>query len=138
MKPDVVLPDPENEVRDLLDDLYTEADETVTVAVGVPVEWTKADGAHAQVAVDLIDSTEWPVYADCTIRVTVMSDRPTESRRLALLASGLLTARGSVPPFARFRPLTGPLSAVDPAHQAPIASVTVRGTLRSVPIPTGS
>lgn len=138
MRPDVTLPDPETAAADLLDDLFDELGETVTVGFTVPDNWTKAAGPHAQVAVDLVDSTEWPVYADCTVRITVMAAGHSEARRLALLAQGVLTSRGSVPPFARFRPLTGPLSAVDPAHKAPVASVTVRATVRSEPFPVGS
>lgn len=132
MKPTVTYPDAERAVVDLLGPLMADTGEDVTVSVGVPTTWTADSKAHLQVAWDGTPAVDHPVASRCTIRIVARASTPTEAKRLAWLAHGLLCAhQGDV---ARFASLTGPLPARDPATSAELASTTVRATFRSVPI----
>lgn len=129
------LPDPDAEAADLIEALLAELDHDATVDTDLPSTWTPTDPAHVLVACDLIDATgTWPIYADCTIRATVYASGPRRAKRIALDLLGLLVDAGAQPPFARHRPLTGPLLTRDDANKADVASITVRSTLRTVPL----
>lgn len=136
---DAQLPDPVRAVRDLVIELYGDADETVDVRTDLPSNWVPSGDSVILVAVDLVAAEgTWPIYADCTTRLTAYASKPSEARRLALLGQGLIISRGARSPFARHRPLTGPLLTRDDAHKADVASITVRSTLRTEPLALGS
>lgn len=129
--PAVTYPDPERVVRDYLDTVIADA----TIGVGVPSSWTKASGNHLQVATDgMFLGRTHPVYGEATIRLVAWSASPTQAKELAQRAQGLLLAHPGTGDITRTRPLTGLLPARDEQTNAELASVTVRVTLRSVPI----
>lgn len=127
----VTYPDPERVVKDYLDPLIADA----TVGIGVPSSWTSASGEHLQVAADgsFLSGTH-PVYTEATVRLVAWSDSPTAAKELVQRAQGLLLAHPGTGSISRTRPLTGLVPARDDQTNAEIASVTVRVTLRSVPI----
>lgn len=134
MKPAVTYPDPERAIRDLLAGLLDDHDETATVAVGVPADWTTASGSHVQVAWDGTPTQQPPIVIYPTIRITAWSASTTEAKRLALLCQGLLLAHTGGGSVGAIRPLTGVLPARDPDTRAELATFTVRATVRSTPI----
>lgn len=130
--PSAQFADLEDQVIGVLEDLL--ADEECTVGV-LPDGWRNPTEPtpqlpHVQVAWDGTRNVR-QVLALATIRVTAWAPdgRPDESKRLALLAEGLLLQRPEA------RPLTGILPARDPDNHAEIASFTVRWAARSTPIP---
>lgn len=125
----VTYPDPERAVRDYLASVITEA----TVGVGVPSNWTKGSGPHVQVATDGMFLSH-PVSGEATIRLVAWASGPTTAKRIVQLAQGHLLAHPGTGPIARTRPLVGLLPARDEQTGAEIASVTVRVTVRSIPI----
>ncbi len=127
-RPLVTYPDVERQAVDDLTDDLAELGESASVGVGVPPNWTADDGAHLQVDCDGTPVDRHPVAQFSTIRVTAWAASPTEAKRLANLAHGLLLAR------LPYSPLTGLLPAHDPGHDAELASFTVRATVRSEPI----
>lgn len=130
MKAPVTFPDPEREVRDFLAPLLP----GVTVMVGVPADWTPKAGPHLQVATDGMFMAGYPVYGEATVRLVAWAASPTEAKRLAQLAQGHLLAHPGGGTIARTRPLVGLLPSRDFQTNAETASVTVRVSLRSVPI----
>lgn len=128
MRPVVTYPDVERQAVDDLDDALGDLGETVTVGIGVPTDWTPGDTTHAQVALDGTPRDLHPVAQQSTIRVTVWASGPTEAKRVANLAHGLLLA---LPSYKR---LTGLLATRDPQTRADLASFTVRANVRSTPI----
>lgn len=124
------LPDPERVVKDFLDTVLTE-----TVGIGVPTTWVKGTSApHVQVSTDGMFMESWPVAGEATIRLVAWAAGPTSAKELAQRAMGYLLAHEGSTTIARTRPLTGLLPARDEQTGAEIASVTVRVTLRSIPI----
>ena len=130
-RPLVTYPDPERAVVDHLIDAL--ADEDVTVGVGVPTDWDKADDPHIQVACDGTPLDEHPVAHRTTIRIVAWSSSTSEAKRLALLAHGHLLG-DPTGDIHSVTPLTGLLPASDPGHDAELASFTVRVRVRSTPI----
>lgn len=128
----VTYPDPERVVRDYLDSVIADA----TVGVGVPAGWTKTSPQpHVQVSTDGMFLTRThPVYGEATIRLVAWSSSPTTAKELVQRAQGLLLAHPGTGSIARTRPLVGVLPSRDEQTNAEIASVTVRVTLRSIPI----
>jgi hypothetical protein len=132
-KPAVMLPDPERAVRDYLAPLLPQA----TVGIGVPGNWTpSAPKPHLQVATDGTFLAGWPVAGESTIRLVAWAAGPTTAKALAQHAMGLLLAHTGSDTIARTRPLTGLLPSRDEQTNAETAAVTVRVTLRAVPLPT--
>lgn len=124
------FPDPERVVRDYLDTVLTE-----TVGVGVPTNWVKGSSdPHVQTSLDGMFMASWPVAGEATIRLVAWATSPTAAKELAQRAQGYLLAHDGTGQIARTRPLTGLLPARDEQTGAEIASVTVRVTLRSIPI----
>lgn len=131
MKPAVTYPDPERVVRDYLDAVTDDA----TVRIGVPSSWTSESGTHIQVACDgMFLANTHPVYAVATIRLVAWDASPTTAKAAVQRAQGRLLAHPGTGDIARTRPLTGLVPARDDQTNAEIASVTVRVTLRSIPI----
>jgi hypothetical protein len=65
-----------------------------------------------------------------TLRVTVWHEDADQAHDLAQLCQGLLLAYGGGPVIRGCRPLTGPLSAVDPDSSAELSSFTVAANVR--------
>ena len=131
MKPLVTFPDPERVVRDFLDAAIDDA----TVGVGVPANWVKdTSGPHLQVSTDGMFMANFPVAGEATIRIVAWAASPTAAKALAQRAQGYLLAHDGTGDIARTRPLTGLLPARDEQTNAEIASISVRVTLRSIPI----
>lgn len=127
--PLVTYPDVEHLVVDLLDAALDDC----TVGVGVPDDWTPADGPHLQVACDgTVD--EHPISQRHTVRLTAWSSSPTEAKALMHLAHGHLLASSGRDGLSTVSPLTGLLPAFDDDHRAELASCTVRVRVRSTPI----
>lgn len=124
------FPDPERVVRDYLDTVINDA----TIGVGVPSSWTAGSTPHVQVSTDGMFMENWPVAGEATIRLVAWAASPTAAKALAQRAQGYLLAHDGVGDIARTRPLVGLLPARDEQTGAEIASVTVRVTLRSIPI----
>jgi len=114
----------------LLDDL----DEAATVAANVPRHWTPTAGTHVQVASDGVPELDHPVAIYPTVRVTVWAADPDEADRVAGICLGLLAGHPGEGGIGATRPLTGPLPARDADTGADLSSVTVRVTVRSVPL----
>lgn len=131
MKAPVTFPDPEREVRDFLAPLLP----GVTVMVGVPADWTPKAGPHLQVATDGMFMAGYPVYGEATVRLVAWAEGPTAAKALVQEAQGRLLAHTGGGAIARTRPLTGVLPSRDFQTNAEQAAVTVRVTLRSVPLP---
>lgn len=130
----VTYPDAEKETRALLAALLEEQDIDATVAIGIPHDWTPDTGDHLQVSSDGTPSIAHPVVSHSTIRITAWSASTSRAKELANLAFGLLCAHDGTPPIAAILPLTGVLPARDPESRAELAYVTVRVSVRSVPI----
>lgn len=129
------LPDPVDEAVELVQHLLALTDHGATAGDELPSTWKPSSPPFVALAIDLVDGEgTWPIYADCTLRVTVYAGGRRRARRIALDLQGLLVAEGSRPPFSRHRPLTGPLTTRDPALLADVASITARSTLRTVPL----
>ena len=129
------LPDPEIEAVELIEELLDLTEHAAEAGDELPADWTPTSPTFVLVACDLVASEgTCPVYADCTIRCTVYARGRRRAKRIALDLQALLIDRGSVAPFARHRPLTGPLLTRDPSLNANVASITVRSTLRTVPL----
>lgn len=125
-RPLVTYPDAERLVVDLLAaDL---AEETCTIGIGVPTDWTADDDPHLQVALDGTPADEHPIRQVATIRVTAWARNPSDAKTLAQLAHGHLLTHFEI------SRLTGLLRARDEDHQAELASFTVRASVRSTPI----
>lgn len=130
-KPLVEMPDVENVVVDWLIDALAEQDETVTVGVTVPDQWTRPDlraddeAPHVLVAVDDSEIIQ-PIMVDALVRVSVFADRTSEAKRLALLVLALLLTNriGSVSPES------GPVAGRDPDSHAELATFTTRARVR--------
>ena len=131
MKLAVTYPDPERVVRDYLAAVMGDQ---ATVGIGVPGDWTPSAGPHLQVATDGMFMAGHPVYGEATVRIVAWAASPTEAKRLAQLAQGHLLAHPGDGTIARTRPLVGLLPSRDFQTNAETASVTVRVSLRSVPI----
>lgn len=139
MKPLAVFPDAERATVDLLTALLDEWAPDFTCGVGVPPDWTPASPTHVRVAWDGTPVLEHPVVAHATVRLVAYAATTTEAKAAVAVAQGLLLAHAGGDGVAAVHELTGVLPAHDPATAAEIASVTVRITVRSVPLePTGS
>lgn len=138
MKPRVMVPDIERLVRALLEQLMDEQGEDVTVAVGVPEAWKPSDTPHLQIAWDGTPTSEMPVVVRGTVRIIARARSTSEAKRLAALAEGLLVAHGGGAGITGIHALAGVLPARDPDTQAELASVSLRVTVRTIPIPVGS
>lgn len=125
-------PDAERVIVDYLADALADAAETATVAVGVPDGWTPTDPPHVQIAWDGTPSGEHPIFARCTIRVTVHAATTTEAKRLAGVAQGHLLAHPGGAGVATTVQLTGISPLRDPDTRTELATFTVRVTIRSV------
>jgi hypothetical protein len=120
----VTMPDPERPIVDYLNDLLA-----APVSIGLPPGWTEAAGTRVSVEADA--STDlYPVTDRVTIRVTVWSDSRTEAKRVCNLArTHLLTHPGDGSIRAVHRG-TGVTAGTDPDNRAPLATCTVRASLR--------
>lgn len=127
MRPLVTYPDAERIAVDDLTADIADLDETATVGVGVPADWTRDSDPHLQLAIDGT-SDDHPIAQRHTLRVTARARDATEAKRVAHLAHGLLLARH------QYRALTGIFTTRDPDSGAELASFTVRATVRSIPI----
>jgi hypothetical protein len=136
MKPQVQARDAERLVVDLLTDLLENED--CTVGVGVPEGWTPSSPKHLQVASDGEPTSLWPVATQTTIRLVAHAGSTTEAKALCALASGLFCAHNGEDDIVSVRSLTGVLPARDPDTDAELAAATVRVTVRTEPIETGS
>lgn len=129
MKLAVTYPDVERLTVDYLTPLLD-----ASVGVGVPGSWTPSSGDHVQVALDGTFLPDHPVGARCTVRLVAWSSTTTKAKALVQLAQGWLLAHPGGDEIAGTRPLTGLIPGRDARTGAEIASVTVRVTVRSVPI----
>lgn len=140
MKPEVVYPDPEPVIVELLAERMAGIGEDVTCDIGVPTDWNRKDSKpHLQVDLDGTPLIEAPIRAFSTIRVVAWADRTSEAKRLAGLAHGLLLASSGHGGTDSISHLTGLDAVQDTKTKAELASITVRVGMRSVPIvPAGS
>lgn len=134
MKPLVQPRDTELFVVDYLGPLLTDA----TVGVSVPTGWLPTDTPHLQVVSDGDPSGIWPIATRCTIRLIARAGSTSEAKDLCGLALGYLCAHNGDTDISSTRYLTGVLPARDPETDAELASATVRVTVRTEPIDTGS
>lgn len=135
------FPDPEKATRALLDELLADHEPDVTVAAGVPRNWTTASPTHVEVAWDGSSSTHAfggaGIRMLATIRLVVRSATTSEAKRIALLCQGLLigsTGHG----ITAIRPGIGVAPARDPQTNAELAGFTVLATVRAQLITAGS
>lgn len=138
MRPQVTIPDVEPLIVDLLTVLIADAGEDVSVGVGLPDDWKPASRAHLEVSWDGTPDEAWPIAFHPTVRIIAHASSTGEAKRLAGLAQGLLCAHGGGSGITGIQPLTGVLPAQDPTTKAELASVSLRVTVRSVPIPESS
>ena len=124
------FPDPERVVRDYLDTVIDDA----TIGVGVPASWTRDSDPHLQVSTDGMFMENYPIAGEATIRLVAWASGPTEAKELAQRAQGYLLGHPGTGSIARTRPLVGLLPSRDEQTNAETAAVTVRVTLRSIPI----
>jgi hypothetical protein len=125
---DVVVhfPDPERAAKDYLDPLLPEG---VTCGIGLPDAWTTADGTHVGVEADA--STDlYPITDRVTLRVTVWDESRTEAKRVCNLARTLLLTHPGDDRVRAVHRLTGVTAGTDPDNRAPLATCTVRASLR--------
>lgn len=126
----VTYPDVERLVRD-----YLAARLDASVGVGVPATWTAQSGPHVQVALDGSFLRDHPAAAHCTVRLVAWAASTTAAKALVQEAQGWLLAHPGGGGIATTRPLTGLIPGRDSRTGAEIASVTVRVTIRAVPLP---
>lgn len=140
MKPRVMLPDIEALTVDLLASLIAPL-ETCTVGIGVPEGWKPTSEPHLQVelvATRRLFGDLHPVAGTAMVRIIARAATTTEAKRLAALGEGLLLTHAGGSGISTIKPLAGVLAERDPDTRAELASVTVRVTARTVPIPQGS
>lgn len=133
MKPTVQAPDAEKLVGQILEERLGDLDETCTVGVGVPTGWSGTP-SHVQVAWDGTPFMEWPVTTRPTIRVTVWASSPSEAKRLAAVAQGVLLSHPGGDGVSAIQPGVGVMPARDDDTQAELAWFTVLATVRNVPL----
>lgn len=131
MKLAVTYPDQERYLIDLLASLLAAETPVPTVGLRLPAGWKSGSVPHVQVTLDGSADLH-PVAERSTMRVVVWAATPTTAKALAQLARGLLLAEDHI------RPGTGMIPALDPDHNAELASFTVLVTARSTPILSGS
>lgn len=134
MKLAVTYPDVERETRDLLAELIATEEPDITVGIGLPADWTAASPDHLQVSCDGTPLLDHPIVAHSTVRITAWSASTTRAKELANFALGLLCAHAGSDEIAAILARTGVLPARDPDNRGELASVTVRVSVRSIPI----
>lgn len=134
----VTFPDVERLIRDLLEELITPHEPDVTVGIGVPTDWTPTSPEHLQVVSDGIPERTQPIVAHATVRLVARAASTSRAKAIAALGEGLLLAHKGGGGVSVIRPLAGVLPARDPDTRAEIASVSLRVSVRSQPIPEGS
>lgn len=130
--------DVERLVVDYLEDALADHDPDASVGVGVPGGWTPTQFPHLEVVSDGEPVNLWPVAMRATIRLVARAATTTDAKALCNLAFGLLCAHNGDGEIVQTSPLTGVLAARDTETHVEIASATVRVTVRTEPIPTGS
>lgn len=93
---------------------------------------------YVQVAWDGTPIVQHPIVAHATIRLVAWALTSDRAKALVALAQGLLLAHAGGSGIARIGALTGVLPARDQETGAELASVTLRVTVRSQPVPEGS
>lgn len=136
MRVAVEWPDPEIAARELADELLATAAPSVTVAIGVPSDWSAGSPTHVQVRWDGTPNRVPYVTLNATVSFVVRAASTSEAKRVALLLMGLLDGPLPAGTVHSVATLTGPASDRDPKTLAELASFTARVTVRS--ISTGS
>lgn len=136
MKPAVMPRDAERLVVDLATDLL--ADDDCTVGIEVPKGWVPTARKHLQIVSDGDPVAIWPIATRPTVRLVARAGTTTDAKDLCARAYGSLCAYRGDDVIARIQPLTGVLAARDPDTHAELASATVRVTVRTEPIESGS
>lgn len=126
----VTFADAETACKDYLKAELAARAESATVGVGLPGTWTTSSPTHVSVEMDGTPLLTYPVVARATVRVTAWASSRTEAKRVVGLCMGLLLAHPGSDDLWSITPLTGVLPARDPDNGAPIASVTVRASVR--------
>lgn len=139
MKLEVVYPDASALTAELLADEIAIYEPDVNV-VNEPIRGARPEYSHEtiEVAWDGTPLVAHPVVEHATIRVTAWALTRARAIELVSLAQGLLLAHAGGMGIARIGALTGVLPARDPVTNAELASVTVRVSVRSQPIPESS
>lgn len=130
----VTYPDPERLTIDILTaalELYVPL---VTVQLGAPTNWRPELGSFVQVDLDGVPIMDHPIAMHATVRLVAHASTTDDAKELILLAQGLLLAHPGGQGVTRYRSLTGLFPATDPATEAELASITVRATVRSIPL----
>lgn len=133
-KPVRTFPDAEIATKDLLKALIAPHEPTVTVGIAVPDNWTTESPDHLQVSLEGPTDVERAITSSSTVRITAWSASTSRAKELVSLAFGLLCAHAGGDGIAVIVPLTGPLPARDPDNRGELAYVTVRVTVRSIPV----
>lgn len=127
----VTFPDVERMCIDVLSAAIATYAPSTTVGATLPNDWTPVKPTHITVQSDGAARVQHPVVVWPTVRLTAWAKAPTDAKRIANAAMGVLVH------FADFLvvPLTDVLSARDADHgDAELASITCRVTVRSVPL----
>lgn len=122
------------DVERLVVDYLTDLLGDVTVAVGVPTDWTPASTPHLEVASDGIPTQQWPIVDFATIRLVARAASTTAAKALCARAHGRLCACPGTNEIYGTTSLTGVLPARDPDTHAELASATVRVAVRTIPL----
>lgn len=131
MKPVAVHPDVERLVIDLLMSLLEPTEPDVDVGVDVPAEWSAGAPEFIQIAWDGTPRMSHPVAGHPTVRLTAWAHRTTRAKYLAAVSQALLCAHTGGAGISSIKPGVGILPTTDPDTGAPIASCTVRVTVRT-------
>lgn len=121
---------PEQLVITIAEPLLAVLDDTATISVGIPTDWTPGSPPHVQVAQDspLDDVFGAAVWA--LIRFTVWHTDTYRAQQLAIDLWRTLLAHDGTPPVSIITPGTGPIPATDPNTGVEHATFTVNTRLR--------
>lgn len=136
MKVSVTFPDAERFTIDWLKPVLAGRGDVdgLTPRLSLAGDWAPTKPPVVLVAWDGTPIIDYPVRANATVRLTVYSNSPTTSKRLAALCQGLMVAGVGGPGVSSCQALTGVQVAFDSESKAHLASVTVRLILRPTPI----
>jgi hypothetical protein len=120
----VTMPDPERPVVDYLAELMD-----TSVGIGLPEGWTTASGAFLSVEADA--STDlYPVTDRVTLRLTCWAPSRTQAKAVCNQARTLILTHSGDASIRAVHRLTGVTAGTDPDNRAPLATCTVRASLR--------
>lgn len=102
----------------------------VGVGTQLPSSWTPRSTPFLRIQVDGVPVSDHPICEYPTVRVVAYGSDASSVVGLARDAESHLLAASSSPGLSRVQRLTGPWPSTDPINAHPIASFTVRVTVR--------